>query len=177
MKNSEASPPYFLLFNLGSNRADYLHLLSRLCFSRSAGFLTGGLPVCQHHTVRSDRMRKPFKPCQAPGCPNVTQGRYCKEHKAREQHRSRKQHRRPTSLPWRALYRTPRWRREREAYLQEHPVCVICGTKANTVDHITPHRGDPMLFWAHWNWQPMCPRCHGRKTASEDGGFGNKQAR
>ncbi|WP_409994286.1 HNH endonuclease [Pirellula sp. SH-Sr6A] len=33
------------------------------------------------------------------------------------------------------------------------------------VDHITPHRGDETLFWARWNWQALCKRCHDRKTA------------
>lgn len=41
-------------------------------------------------------------------------------------------------------------------------------TKATVVDHITPHRGDPGLFWDEANWQPMCKQCHDRKTLTED---------
>nr|DAZ53348.1 MAG TPA: HNH endonuclease [Caudoviricetes sp.] len=41
-------------------------------------------------------------------------------------------------------------------------------TKATVVDHITPHRGDPRLFWDEANWQPMCKQCHDRKTLTED---------
>jgi hypothetical protein len=44
---------------------------------------------------------------------------------------------------------------------------------ANVVDHIIPHRGDMELFWDESNWQSMCEPCHNRKTASEDGAFGN----
>lgn len=39
---------------------------------------------------------------------------------------------------------------------------------ATVVDHIIPHRGDPELFWAVWNWQPLTKRAHDRKTAKED---------
>ncbi|MCH8683888.1 hypothetical protein L0C21_00970 [Sphingosinicellaceae bacterium A1X5R2] len=28
------------------------------------------------------------------------------------------------------------------------------------------------LFWDRANWQPMNRRCHSRKTAQHDGGFG-----
>ena len=30
------------------------------------------------------------------------------------------------------------------------------------------------LFWDSSNWQGLCAKCHGIKTASEDGGFGNR---
>lgn len=29
------------------------------------------------------------------------------------------------------------------------------------------------LFWDRTNWQGLCKQCHSRKTAAEDGGFGN----
>jgi len=37
---------------------------------------------------------------------------------------------------------------------------------ATVVDHILPHRGDEDLFWDESNWQPLCKRCHDRKTGS-----------
>jgi 5-methylcytosine-specific restriction enzyme A len=43
---------------------------------------------------------------------------------------------------------------------------------ATVADHITPHKGDPVLFWDPDNLQSLCAACHGRKTATEDGGFG-----
>lgn len=43
---------------------------------------------------------------------------------------------------------------------------------ATEVDHIIPHRGDQQLFWDTNNWQGLCKPCHSRKTAQEDGGFG-----
>lgn len=66
---------------------------------------------------------------------------------------------------------TSKWREARAAFLQHHPRCA-CGSHASAVDHIIPHKGDKALFWDRSNWQPMCKRCHDRKTATEDGGFG-----
>jgi 5-methylcytosine-specific restriction protein A len=54
--------------------------------------------------------------------------------------------------------------------------CKAAGrvTAATMVDHIIPHRGDQKLFWdSEHNWQSGCKLCHDRKTAREDGGFGN----
>lgn len=70
-----------------------------------------------------------------------------------------------------------RWDRARKAYLARHPLCVLCEeskriTVADTVDHIIPHKGHEGLFWSETNWQPVCWRCHSRKTATTDGGFG-----
>jgi 5-methylcytosine-specific restriction protein A len=44
-------------------------------------------------------------------------------------------------------------------------------------DHIVPHRGDPALLWDPANLQALCARCHNRKTALEDGGFGRAPKR
>ncbi|WP_338042346.1 HNH endonuclease [Paenibacillus alba] len=63
-------------------------------------------------------------------------------------------------------------------FLSKHPLCLDClkknrVTAATVIDHIIPHKGNRILFWDQENWQPMCGSCHGIKTASEDGGFGN----
>ena len=74
---------------------------------------------------------------------------------------------------------TSRWRRVAKSFLQKHPLCAECERKgvirmATCVDHIVPHHGDSALFWDSSNWQPLCQECHSRKTAAEDGGFGNR---
>ncbi|RVV99714.1 HNH endonuclease [Mesobaculum littorinae] len=71
-----------------------------------------------------------------------------------------------------ALYRTSAWRKAAKAYLAWNPLCVDCGQlggvePAVEVDHIERHRGDPAKFWDRSNWQPLCRRCHSRKTARE----------
>ena len=80
----------------------------------------------------------------------------------------------------RALYKSARWQRARRMFLACHPLCAECQRQgrvsaANTVDHVTPHRGDPERFWDQDGWQPLCASCHSRKTAAEDGGFGNRR--
>ena len=63
------------------------------------------------------------------------------------------------------LYDTARWKRERVTYLQANPLCRFCEavsrvTMAAVVDHITPHKGDPKLFWDQANWQGLCATDH-----------------
>lgn len=73
------------------------------------------------------------------------------------------------------------WQRAREGFLRAHPLCQCdeCdeGRKrlrpSVVVDHRIPHRGDMSLFWDSSNWQALAKECHDRKTAREDGGFGN----
>ncbi len=72
-----------------------------------------------------------------------------------------------------------RWQKVREHFLRAHPLCVDPfsehggrPTAAEVVDHRVPHKGDQALFWNAANWQPLCKRCHDRKTAIEDGAFG-----
>ena len=64
-----------------------------------------------------------------------------------------------------ALYRTRWWRRTRQSILRQEPLCRMCAMSgraetATIVDHITPHRGDPALFYAVENLQPLCHECH-----------------
>lgn len=70
------------------------------------------------------------------------------------------------------LYDDRRWRTVSKQFLHKHPMCRQCellGTHepATCVDHIIPHRGNQTLFWEQGNWQPLCDRCHGIKTAAE----------
>jgi 5-methylcytosine-specific restriction protein A len=55
-----------------------------------------------------------------------------------------------------------------------HSRCAALGliVASQVTDHIVPHRGDFGLMWSASNHQALCARCHGRKTATEDGGFG-----
>ena len=57
-----------------------------------------------------------------------------------------------------------RWRTYRLGYLASNPFCVMggegCTLVATVVDHITPHRGDRVLFWDVANHQSLCAHCH-----------------
>ena len=64
------------------------------------------------------------------------------------------------------LYATPRWKRERVAFLAVHRTCA-CGVRATVVDHEPPHRGDEAAFWDRSTWVAMCWPDHQRKTGRE----------
>jgi len=105
-----------------------------------------------------------MKPCKHTGCPKLTDGNYCKEHEAI--------HRGEGASAASRGYNS-RWRVARSRYLKAHPLCVRCKeesklTKATVVDHVKPHRGDPILFWDEDNWQPLCKHHHDVKTMTED---------
>ena len=117
---------------------------------------------------------KPLRPCARPGCPNLTKSRYCEKHK-----KASRQYDKNRPSAYRRGY-TRNWEKYRKRYLKEHPLCVECYKKgilepAEVVDHIIPHKGDMVLFWDPKNHQALSKRCHDRKTAKEDGGFGNKE--
>jgi 5-methylcytosine-specific restriction protein A len=73
---------------------------------------------------------------------------------------------------------TYQWRKASKEFLKKYPLCVHCKregrlTPATEVDHIKAHGGNSKLFWNKNNWQALCKSCHSKKTAEEDGGFGN----
>nr|WP_253201799.1 HNH endonuclease signature motif containing protein [Clostridium sp. DSM 17811] len=108
--------------------------------------------------------KKPLKPCKHPGCPKLTDGSYCDEHK--ELHVKNR-----ANATGRGY--DSRWRKARNRFLKVNPLCVRCKeqgkiTKSNVVDHIKAHRGDKILFWDESNWQSLCKSCHDSKTMTED---------
>lgn len=109
--------------------------------------------------------------CLRPGCPARVDSGYCPKHQPKRQ-RSKE------AAEWHGLYGAE-WRRYRETFLFQNPLCSDPfgehGARlepASVVDHRIPHRGDLALFWNPGNHQALCKRCHNRKTATEDGGFG-----
>ena len=80
---------------------------------------------------------------------------------------------------WERWYWTPRWRALRKAHLRRHPLCVQCErqgvvTPATVCDHITPHKGDELLFWSG-PFQSLCASCHsGTKRRLEVRGYSDE---
>lgn len=111
--------------------------------------------------------------CSHPGCTALVRGGpRCPEHATPD--------RRPARVEKRTdpMYWTARWRKLRAQVLLANPVCQAdgCASESTHVDHIIPHRGDQYLAWDRYNLQALCARCHSRKTASQDGGFGNRRS-
>jgi len=117
--------------------------------------------------------------CPRAGCNELVSKGRCPPHQAeadavRAEQRKSYWRDRAESNPVYALYSSPRWKELRSRHLAANPRCVVCGGPANTVDHVYPHLGVVDRFW-NGPFQSMCSKDHARKTAKEDGGFGNKR--
>ena len=114
---------------------------------------------------------RPHMICAEPGCPAIAveRGR-CAQHQPPARERERTPDTTPRPSPASRGY-DANWRRLRDAHLRQEPACRECGQPATCVDHIVPLRyggtHDP------GNLQSLCGPCHSRKTAREDGGWGN----
>lgn len=74
--------------------------------------------------------------------------------------------------PWRAWYQTPEWRAIRKRQLEMEPNCRAhrkAGelVKATVCDHIEPHRGDKVRFFAG-PFQSLCKPCHDSAKQREE---------
>lgn len=113
-----------------------------------------------------------LRACSKAGCPNTTDRGLCATHRALIPEKPR------TTAHDRGY--DSRWKKARVGFLAKHPFCEcpdhkgkLDAPKADTVDHVIPHKGDPALFWDRSNWRPSTRACNSRKAAAEEGGFGN----
>lgn len=119
---------------------------------------------------------KPKRPCSWPGCPQLTDGRYCPEHERmamreyNRHHRSKEQRRRYGN----------HWKRTRDAFLAEHPFCEMCRaegrvTSADTVHHVVPVSEGGSGEWD--NLMALCHVCHSRLHAHRGDRWGRRGGR
>lgn len=92
----------------------------------------------------------------------------------REERRRDHDARRTEAQPWRRWYWTARWRRLAASQLAADPICACClregrVTPATVAHHVTPHRGDPTLFW-EGPIESVCQPCHDGPIAREERG-------
>lgn len=64
------------------------------------------------------------------------------------------------------------WDVRRKRYLRSHPLCAEClrqgrTTAACIVDHVIPHRQDPVLYRDERNWQGLCRPCDDQKRPGD----------
>jgi len=82
---------------------------------------------------------KPKRPCSYPGCPNLTDDRFCETHAKTEAKRYEKYDRDPSA---KKRYNST-WRRLRNNYIKAHPLCEHCLKEnkyipAQEVHHVLP---------------------------------------
>lgn len=119
--------------------------------------------------------------CSCPGCSRAAEEgkKYCARHAASagQSGIAFSGCGRKASRAWQRLYRTARWKKMRQRFLEAHPYCAYCGAPATEADHARAHKGDLELFYSEENLQPLCKACHSAKTLRENGNFNRKARR
>ena len=140
------------------------------------GFLFKGVFGCPFLFEERVMPYKPQKPCAYPGCPKLTNERYCPEHKKLMEKQYDTYVRSRSSSEF---YHSHEWKKKRQNYLVEHPFCVECWkhgklSKAQMVDHIVPIKmGGAALD--DENLQGLCWSCHSRKSIQEGSRYGKRR--
>ena len=110
--------------------------------------------------------RKQKKPCAVPGCPNLTDGRYCEKHRQQANkdydryYRSRENYDRYHNKGWKAI---------RAAQLHRQPLCERCMQNGRYVTATLVHHIKPLSeggSHAPDNLMSLCDSCHGTIHAS-----------
>lgn len=105
--------------------------------------------------------RKAKRPCSYPGCPDLTDGRFCEQHQKEENKRYEKYDRNPAV---RRRYGRA-WKRIRDSYAAEHPLCEECLTKGRYVATEEIHHKLPLTQGGthdRKNLIALCKECHAR---------------
>ena len=108
--------------------------------------------------------RKPKRPCAYPGCPELTDGRYCAEHQKIVTAHYNRYERDPAS---RKRYGRA-WKRIRDSYIAEHPLCEQCQRDGKLTPAEEVHHIQPLALGGSndkTNLQLLCPTCNLRKGA------------
>ena len=105
--------------------------------------------------------RKPKRPCSHPGCPKLTDGRFCEEHARQEAKRYEKYDRDPAT---RRRYGRA-WKRIRDSYVSQHPLCEQCLKEGRFVETEEVHHRKPLAeggTHARDNLIALCKSCHSK---------------
>lgn len=106
----------------------------------------------------------PFKPkrgCGYPGCPRLTSGQYCDEHQKIMDARYNKYSR---SADVHKKYGRA-WKRIRDSYAREHPLCERCLAEGKTTLMEEVHHKIPISqggTHARANLMSLCHSCHNK---------------
>ncbi|NQT60042.1 MAG: HNH endonuclease [Bacteroidetes bacterium] len=102
---------------------------------------------------------KPKRPCSHPGCPRLTDGRYCDEH-AKLAARTYERYKRNPDSKKRYGYQ---WRKISKQYLAEHPFCELCIQKGRMTPATLVHHTRNVSEGGtndEENLMALCASCH-----------------
>lgn len=117
---------------------------------------------------------KPKRPCSFPGCPHLTNGRFCEKNQKQENQRYEKYDRSPEMKKRYGIA----WKRIRDRHISQHPLCEVCKkngrlTPAEEVHNIVPlSRGGTH---DESNLMSLCKPCHSEITAKDGDRWHNKR--
>ena len=117
--------------------------------------------------------RKPKRPCSYPGCPELTDRRFCEKHEKEENKRYEKYDRNPAV---RRRYGRA-WKRIRDKFVSEHPFCEVCYGKGIIVETEEVHHKIPLSKGGtheRSNLIALCKSCHARIHAENGDRWHNR---
>ena len=110
---------------------------------------------------------KPKRPCGHPGCPKLSDGRFCEDH-AKQNAQEYERYRRDPAT--RKRYGRA-WKRIRDRYAYKHPLCEQCEkagkiTPTQEIHHIIPLSENGTHDES--NLMALCTACHSGITLAEN---------
>ena len=118
------------------------------------------------------------KPCNQPGCSELVKAEftYCENHreikKEKKRERDKKYNKEKRDPKLRKFYSSWKWRKCRDKYVKQNPLCEKCKengktVEADEVDHIIPVKVRFDLRFDFENLQSLCKRCHSIKSRKD----------
>lgn len=105
--------------------------------------------------------RKPKRPCSYPGCPKLTNERFCEEHqKVANQNYERYDRDKTTKKKYGRA-----WKLIRNKYVSQHPFCEVCYANGVLVETEEVHHKKPLREGGTHdedNLIALCKSCHSR---------------
>lgn len=105
--------------------------------------------------------RKPKQPCAYPGCPNLSDGRYCEQHRKLVE-KNYEQYSRDSDVH--KKYGRA-WKRIRDSYVKTHPFCERCFEQGILVPVEEVHHKVPISQGGthdRSNLMSLCKSCHNK---------------
>lgn len=106
--------------------------------------------------------RKPLKPCKYPGCPNLTGGQFCPEHRKKADRDYNRFYRDPAH---KERYHTAAWHTIRATQLARHPLCEMCMAEGRYVKATLVHHRVPLAEGGTNAPENLCSLCAAHHTA------------
>lgn len=117
--------------------------------------------------------KKPLRPCNKPGCSQLTRAGYCEQHKTTKADNHRYYDKYQRNKKHDQFYHSAAWKRARDLIrIRDNGLCVECLnvkriTVGTIVDHIIPIKQNWNKRLEEDNLQLLCQSCHNKKTGSE----------